>query len=193
MKKVFSIVVLGVAACLAHVTSFAADYKIDPVHSFVLFKVKHMGASYVYGQFTAMEGTIVFDAENPEASSVEMTIKSESVTTHNAGRDRHISGPDFFNVKEFPVMTFKSSSWKKAGENTYAVTGDFTLLGVTKTVTATVEHVGDGTMRGKEIAGFHTVFTIDRSEFGMKYGIAPGGGGLGKDIEITISVESIKQ
>ena len=90
-------------------------------------------------------------------------------------------------------MTFKSSSWKKAGENTYAVTGDFTLLGVTKTLTLTVEHVGDGTMRGKDLSGFHTVFSIDRSDYGMKYGIAPGGGGLGKDIEITISVESIKQ
>ena len=193
MKNAFSLIAVAVAACIAHSPSFAADYKIDPVHSFALFKVKHMGASYVYGQFTAMEGAISFDAGNPEASSVEVTIKSESVTTHNAGRDRHISGPDFFNVKEFPVLTFKSSSWKKAGENTYAVTGDFTLLGVTKTITATVEHVGDGAMRGKEIAGFHAVFSIDRSDFGMQYGIAPGGGGLGKDIEITISAESIKQ
>ncbi len=191
MKKL--IVLVAVTACIAQTHSFAADYKIDPVHSFALFKVKHMGASYVYGQFTAIAGAIAFDAGNPEASSVEVTIKSESVTTHNAGRDRHISGPDFFNVKEFPVLTFKSSSWKKVGENTYAVTGDFTMLGVTKTVTATVEHVGDGAMRGKEIAGFHAVFTIDRSDFGMKYGIAPGGGGLGKDIEITISAESIKQ
>ena len=191
MKKLVLSVVI--AACLAHGPSFAADYKIDPVHSFSLFKVKHMGASYVYGQFTAIAGSIAFDAGNPEASSVEVTIKSESVTTHNAGRDRHISGPDFFNVKEFPVMTFKSSSWKKTGENTYAVTGDFTLLGVTKTITAALEHVGDGTMRGKEIAGFHAVFSIDRSDFGMQYGIAPDGGGLGKDIEITISVESIKQ
>ena len=152
-----------------------------------------MGASYVYGQFTAIAGSIAFDAGNPEASSVEVTIKSESVTTHNAGRDRHISGPDFFNVKEFPVLTFKSSSWKKTGENTYTVTGDFTLLGVTKTITASLEHVGDGTMRGKEIAGFHAVFSIDRSDFGMQYGIAPDGGGLSKDIEITISVESSKQ
>ncbi len=193
MKRAYSIVLLGVAACLAHVTSFAADYKIDPVHSSAIFKVKHMGASYVYGHFTAIAGAISFDAGNLGASSVEVTIKSESVTTHNAMRDRHISGPDFFNVKEFPAMTFKSSSWKKVGENTYSVTGEFTLLGVTKSITATVEHVGDGTMRGKDISGFHTVFTIDRSDFGMQYGIAPGGGGLGKDIEITISVESIKQ
>ena len=191
MKKL--VLWVALAAYLTHGPSFAADYKIDPVHSFALFKVKHMGASYVYGQFTAIAGSIAFDAGNPEASSVEVTIKSESVTTHNAGRDRHISGPDFFNVKEFPVLTFKSSSWKKTGENTYTVTGDFTLLGVTKTITASLEHVGDGTMRGKEIAGFHAVFSIDRSDFGMQYGIAPDGGGLGKDIEITISVESIKQ
>lgn len=193
MKMMSLIIWVAATACLAHTAAFAAEYKIDPVHSFALFKVKHMGASYVYGQFTAVGGTIAFDAANPEASSVEVTIRTESVTTHNVARDRHISGPDFFNVKEFPVLTFKSSSWKKTGENTYAVTGDFTLLGVKKTITATIEHVGNGTMRGKEIAGFHTVFSIDRSEFGMHYGIAPGGGGLGKDIEITVSVESIKQ
>ena len=193
MKKTISIIGIVGVASLAHAAAFAAEYKIDPVHSFALFKVKHMGASYVYGQFTAIAGSIAFDAANPEASSVEVTIKTESVTTHNVARDRHISGPDFFSVKEFPVLTFKSSSWKEAGENTYAVTGDFTLLGVTKTITATVEHVGNGMMRGKQIAGFHTVFSIDRSEFGMHYGIAPGGGGLGKDIAITVSVESIKQ
>lgn len=193
MKKTFSIIWVVAVACLANAAAFPADYKIDPVHSFALFKVKHMGASYVYGQFTTLEGTITFDEANPEASSVEVKIKTESVTTHNVARDRHISGPDFFNAKEFPVLTFKSSSWKKVGENTYKVTGDFTLLGVTKTITATIEHVGNGTMRGKEIAGFHTVFRIDRSEFGMHYGIAPDGKGLGKDIEITLSVESIKQ
>ena len=82
---------------------------------------------------------------------------------------------------------------KKAGKRTYKVTGDFTLLGVKKTITATVEHIGVGTMRGKEMLGFHTVFRIDRSDFGMQYGIAPDGKGLGKDIEITVSIESIKQ
>ncbi len=193
MKKTISIIGIVAVAGLAHAAACAEEYKIDPVHSFALFKVKHMGASYVYGQFTEMAGTIIFDAANPQASSVEVTIKTESLTTHNAARDRHISGPDFLNAKEFPVIAFKSSSWKKAGEKAYAVTGDFTLLGVKKTITATVEHVGNGTMRGKELAGFHTVFRIDRSEFGMHYGIAPDGGGLGKDIEITVSIESIKQ
>lgn len=193
MKKTISIIGIVAVAGLTHATVFAAEYKIDPVHSFALFKVKHMGASYVYGQFTEIAGTIAFDAADPEASSVEVTVKTKSVTTHNTQRDRHISGPDFLNVKEFPEMTFKSSSWKKVGEKAYEVTGDFTLLGVKKTITATVEHVGNGTMRGKELTGFHTVFSIDRSEFGMQYGISPDGGDLGKDIEIILSVESIKQ
>jgi len=194
MKKKYPMIAIALAVCLGQTVVLAAEYKVDPVNSFALYKVKHFGASYAYGQFTALEGTISFDASNPEASSVEISIKADSVSTHNPARDRHLSGPDFFNAKEFPTMKFKSTSWKKAGDHDYKVTGTFTMLGVTKTIAATVEHVGDGkNPRGGAVSGFHAVFKIDRTEFGMNYGVVPGGGGLAKDIEITVSIQSVKQ
>ena len=172
-------------------TAFGADFAIDKVHSAALFKVKHMGASYLYGQFTDVGGSISFDAASPEASKVEVSIKAESVNTNNAARDTHLRGPDFFNVKEFSSLSFKSTAWKKTGENMYDVTGELTLAGKTKTITAPVEHVGDGkNPQGKSITGFHTVFTIDRSEFGIKYGLPDA---VGKDVQITISVEGLKK
>ncbi len=194
MNRKYLTIAIALMVSLGQIVASAAEYKVDPVNSFALYKVKHFGASYAYGQFTALEGTISFDASNPEASSVAITIKSDSISTHNPGRDRHLSGPDFFNAKEFPTMKFKSTSWKKAGDGTYTVTGTFTMLGVTKTVTASVEHVGDGkNARGGAVSGFQAVFKIDRTEFGMNYGVAPDGTGLSKDIEITVSVQSVKQ
>ncbi len=172
--------------------AFGANFTIDNAHSFALFKVNHLGASYAYGQFSAIAGKISFDAAKPEGNSVEVTIKTESVNTHNEMRDRHLKSPDFFNAKEFPEMTFKSTGWKKTGDKTYDVTGDLTINGKTKSITVPVEHVGDGkNPRGQELTGFHTTFTIDRTEFGMNYGVAESGG-LGKNVDVTFSVESIK-
>src|SRR5689334_20805708 len=107
------------AAVIACGGAFGADFQIDPVHSFALFKVKHLGASYAYGEFTDVSGTISFDPAKPETSKVEVSIKAESVFTHNEGRDKHVRGPDFLNTKEFPALTFKSTAWKKTGENTF--------------------------------------------------------------------------
>lgn len=194
MKQRYLMIAVALAVCLGQGVAFAAEYKVDPANSFAFYKVKHFGTSYAYGRFTAMEGTISFDAANPEASSVEISIKSDSVSTHVPARNRHLSGPDFFNAKEFPTMKFKSTSWEKSGDRTYTVTGNFTMVGVTKTITARVEHVGDGkNPQGGAISGFQAVFNIDRTEFGMKYGVKPDGTGLGKDIEITVSVQSVKQ
>ena len=195
MKKVLLMALLTAAICIPQTSGFAAEYKIDPVHSSSLFRVLHYGTSYIYGTLPDVGGVISFNEADPESSTVEVNIKTATLTTHNAGRDRHLSGPDFFNVKEFPVMTFESSSWKKTGDKAYTVTGDLHLLGVKKTVTATIEHVGTGKhpRTGKELIGFHVEFTIDRSEFGMNYGIAGDGTGLGKDVNITVSVEAGKQ
>ncbi len=188
--------VLGAALAvwgLACGTALGADYTIDAVHSAALFKVKHLGASYSYGQFPGISGSISFDPAKPEASTVKVAIKTESVNTFNEMRDRHLKSPDFFNAKEFPEMTFASTAWKKTGDNTFDVTGDLTINGKTKSITVQVEHVGNGkNQRGQDLTGFHTVFTIDRSEFGMTYGVVDGGGGLGKDVAVTFSVEGIK-
>ena len=195
MKRVsvFSVCCAAIVAAVLCLPAFGAEYSIDPVHSSALFKVNHLGASNVWGAIPGVTGRITFDASKPEASSVEITIKPERLTTFNQSRDNHLKSPDFFNAKQFPVITFKSRSWKKTGENSFMVTGDFTLRGVTKELSVAVTHVGMGKNRqGKELAGFETQFTIDRTDFGMTYGVAKSGG-LGKEVTIIISVESVKQ
>ena len=183
---------LAVAALAYVPAAFGAEYKIDTAHSAALYKINHLGASYSYGQFSDIAGTFTFDPAKPEASKVEVTIQTESINTFNAMRDRHLKSPDFFNAKEFPTMTFKSTGWKKTGDGTYEVTGDLTINGKTKSITVPVQHVGDGkNQRGQELSGFHTAFTIDRTEFGMNYGVAETGG-LGKSVDIIVSVEGIK-
>ncbi len=188
--QLMGVCIAAVAVCGG---AFGAEYTIDPVHSTALFKVRHLGASYSYGQFTDIAGTVNFDAAKPEASTVDVTIQTESVNTHNEARDRHLKGPDFFNTKEFPTMMFKSTSWKKTGDKSFDVTGDLQILGKTKSITVPVDHIGDGKdPRGNELSGFHGKFTIDRTEFGMTYGVAEEGG-IGHWIEVTISVEGQKK
>ena len=105
----------------------------------------------------------------PEASKVEVTIQAESVFTHNEARDKHLRGPDFFNTKEFPTLTFKSASWKKTGENTFDVTGDLTIKDVTKEVVlkTTLLGFGPGMRPGSLLSGWEATTTIKKSEFGL--------------------------
>ncbi|MHA2620938.1 MAG: YceI family protein [bacterium JZ-2024 1] len=167
-------------------------FRVDPVHTSVLFRIKHLGVAYFYGMFTAPEGSIVVDPADPTRSSVEIRIPTESLSTHETRRDDHLKSPDFFDAKQFPVMSFKSKSVKKIQENIFEVTGDFTLHGVKKTITLKVEQTGRGKgPRGEERIGFHTVFTIKRSDFGMTYML--GENMLSDEVQITLSVEAIRQ
>ncbi len=164
----------------------AKTYKIDPVHSSALFRIKHNNASYFHGRFTDISGTVVYDEANPAGSSVEVTIKAESVDTGNGKRNDHLKSPDFFNAAEIPVLSFKSKGVKKgSAKEELEVTGDLTIHGVTKPLTAKVAHTGTGKGQGGEVAGFETVFTIKRTDFGMKYMVGP----LGDEVQVTISLE----
>ena len=186
----FSVLASLVAVC---VSAPAAEYKIDPAHSSSTFKVNHLGASNVYGMIPNVSGTVRFDANNATQNAVDISVKTASLSTFNSARDQHLSGPDFFNAKQFPTLTFKSTSWKTLGGNKYEVTGDFTMLGVTKQMTVIVTHVGIGkNRRGQTLAGFESTFTIDRTDFGMNYGVAETGG-LGKEVTLTISIEAQEQ
>src|SRR4030081_840864 len=114
----------------------AADtFKVDPVHSFVLFSVQHLGIANTYGRFNDISGTVVFDKDNPAKSSVEVSVPLDSLDTHNSIRDRSLKSPDFFNAKQFPTMTFKSTKVEGSGD-TLEVSGDITIRGVTKPLTA---------------------------------------------------------
>lgn len=144
--------------------------KIDPVHSNVLFRIKHMDVGYYFGQFTGESGTVMFDAENPENSKISLTAPIDSVNTFNEKRDNHLKGADFFNAKQFPEMKFESTKWEKRGEDTYKVTGELTMHGKTMTVSPIVQMTGSGNDgQGNFRRGFMTTFNIKRSDFGIDY------------------------
>ncbi|MCC6660927.1 MAG: YceI family protein [Phycisphaerales bacterium] len=162
------------------------EWKIDSVHSSIIFRILHQNAAYFYGRFNDLGGTVSWDDANPSAASFNVEIKTGSVDSKNAARDKHLRSASFFNTEQFPTATFTSTSVKPAGENTVEVTGDFTLNGVTKPVTAKVEKTGQGKGQRGEVIGFETVFTLRRSDFGITF--MPGG--LGDDVKIFASFEA---
>lgn len=168
-------------------TVAAGSYNVDGTHSFVNFRCKHMNTSYAYGRFDKVSGTIAFDDAKPEASSMNIEVSTDSVSTGNGKRDGHLKSADFFDAAQFPKATFKSKSFKKSGENTFDVTGDFTLRGTTKEVTVKLEKTGQGKGQGgADLIGFETTFTINRLDYGVKF--MPDN--LGTDVRITVALEA---
>ena len=184
--------VLLVSAFLALSAHAAVDkYKLDPVHTTVLFKVNHLGFSNSYGLFTGVEGSFSIDEAKPETASIDLKIKTDSLTTLNAKRDQHLKSPDFFNVKANPWITFKSNSVKKIGE-IYKIEGDLSLNGVTKPVTLDFkrQRTGKG-MQGEIRTGGDTTLKLKRSDYNMKYMNAADQ--IGNEVEVIISVEAIRE
>lgn len=189
--------VAGITAAVALMLGmpvFAEDYKIDKAHSHALYRTMHLGTSWSYGSIPDIAGSLSFDAGDVSKSAISVTVKPASVMSWVPGRDKHLAGPDFFNSKEFPEITFKSTSWKKVDDDTYEVTGNFTLLGVTKSITAQVEHVGSGIhpRSNKPIIGFQAEFTIDRTDFGMNYGIPEGADQAEREVHIIFAIEAVQ-
>lgn len=174
-------------------TSLAASaqtYQIDPVHTSLIFRVKHMNTAYVYGRFNQVTGTVVLDEANPARSSVTIEVDANSVYTGNEQRDNHLRSPDFLNVRQFPTMRFVSTQVSRVNADTVRVRGNLTIRSVTRPITADVVLTGKGrNPQGKEIIGFETTFTIRRSEFGIRYGLP----GLGDEVRVTLSVEAGRQ
>ncbi|MDB5352707.1 MAG: hypothetical protein JWN86_3954 [Planctomycetota bacterium] len=187
--KIRSCLFGAVIASMLAIPCLAAGYKVDPVHSALTFRVKHMNTSYAYGRFDTISGTFAIDEANPAKSSFDFTVKTESVNTGNAGRDKHLAADAFFNAKQFPTISFKSKSVSSAGKNTFEVVGDLTLHGVTRPITVMIELTGTGKdMRGTAIAGIESVFTIKRSDFGMKQML----NAVGDDVKIMLASEGIQ-
>jgi len=164
-------------------------YQIDPVHSSIGFSIRHF-VSKVPGSFTQFSGTITVDRDNLENSSAEATIEVGSVSTANEKRDNHLKSPDFFDAAKFGTATFKSTAWKKTGENTFDITGDLTLHGVTKPVVlhATLLGFGPG-MRGAQLSGWEATATLNKSDFGVN-GPAMLGKAVGDEVTIHIGIEA---
>ncbi|MGQ0553884.1 MAG: YceI family protein [Planctomycetota bacterium] len=162
-------------------------YDIDPVHSSMVFKVRHKDLANFYGRFNELSGHFVLDEQDAAGSSVEVTVPAESVDSNNEKRDQHLRGPDFFSAKEFPEIVFKSTKVTKVDDTHYDVQGDLTLRGVTKSVLAKAERTGAARDdKGNSFIGFEVTFTIQRSEFDVSY----GPGSLGEDVHVIVSLEA---
>ena len=163
-------------------------WKIDDTHSMGLFRVQHFGAGMFWGRFDGVTGTITTSGTPIENISFNVTIDTNSISSANKDLDGHLRSPDFFNVKEFPEMNFKSTSAKKLEGNMWEVAGTITIHGITKPHVVQMELTGQSeSARGKKI-GFEAVFTIDRSEFGMTYGIEKNA--IGKNVRIIVALEA---
>lgn len=170
-------------------TTLAADtYEVDGVHSAVVFRIMHMGAAPFWGRFNSPSGTITFDPDHLSDASFDVSVKVENVDTANEGRDKHLKNNDFFSARQFPNITFKSSSVKKGSKkNMYVLTGDLEMHGVTKEITAEAEFFGrNETSRGVK-AGFEVTFTVKRSDFNMHTYTKEGG--LGDEVKLIAGLE----
>jgi polyisoprenoid-binding protein YceI len=191
-RKILSIAMMVVAA--AGLSSAADTYTIDPAHSDVGFKIRHL-VSKVTGQFNEFSGTVVADFGNLERSSVRFTIKAASIDTRNGDRDTHLRGEDFFDVEKYPEITFASSAITKAGDSTFNVAGTLTMHGVSREITLPVIYLGEvKDPWGNTKAGYQISTTLNRKDYGMVWNKALDSGSLilGDEVEVEINLEVAK-
>ena len=169
----------------------AADlYEVDHVHSSIVFRIKHLEIAYVYGRFNDFSGTFRIDDNNPANNTIEIQVKAKSIDTANAKRDAHLRSPDFFDVKQFPLISFNSKSFKTEGSDLFEVAGDLSLHGITHPLTIKVERTGSGRDPwGGYRVGFEGTFRVNRSEFGMSHMLGP----VGDEVRLTVSLEAIRK
>ncbi|MDH0185114.1 YceI family protein [Stutzerimonas stutzeri] len=190
LKKTLAALVLGSA--LVGGQAFAADYAIDKQgqHAFVNFKISHLGYSWLWGTFKDFDGSFSFDAAKPEQSKVNVTLKTASVDTNHAERDKHLRSDDFLNVAKHPTATFESTSVKSTGEGTADIIGNLTLNGVTKPVVIAAKFIGEGDDPwGGYRAGFEGSTTLTLKDFDIKMDLGPAS----QTVDLIISVEGVRK
>jgi polyisoprenoid-binding protein YceI len=186
--------VLAASLALAAPVLAGDTYTFDKAHTNVGFQVRHIYTN-VSGKFTDFAGTIQVDRAKPESSTVEFTIQATSIDTSDQRRDQHLRSADFFDVANHPTITFKSTSVKANGKDSYLVTGDFTMHGVTKSVVLPVTILGEGKdPMGNEKLGLETGLTLNRKDYGLTWNRALETGGVlvGEDVKVQIAVEANK-
>jgi polyisoprenoid-binding protein YceI len=170
-------------------------YKIDKSHSEAIFQVRHL-VTKVRGRFTDFEGAIDFNDANPEQSSVHFTINATSIDTAEPDRDKHLRSADFFDVEQHPRITFRSKQIVKRGSETYDVTGDLTMHGVTKEVVLPVAHLGKAKDPwGNDRIGFEAETTLNRKDYGLTWNAALETGGflVGDEVKISLQIQAVGQ
>jgi polyisoprenoid-binding protein YceI len=187
--RLLLIVAVLATAFLQSASAAVETYKIDPVHSSIEFRIRHL-VGKVPGSFTKFSGNIVVDRANLENSSVEATVDVTSVNTSNEKRDTHLKTPDFFDTAKFSSATFKSKSWKKTGEDSFDVTGDLTIKGVTKEIVLKTKLLAFGPgMQGAQLSGWEATAVLNKADFGVN-GPAMLGKALGDEVTLSISIEA---
>lgn len=184
-SKIFTtIAVIGLATS----ASAADTYKFDPNHTAVIWEANHFGFSNPSGKFTAVDGVLVLDEKNPKKSSVEVTIKIASLETGLPKFNEHLKSKDFLNAEKFPTAKFVSKKIELNGKNKAKITGDLTIVGVTKPVVLNVKlnKIGAHPFTKAKAAGFSANTIIKRSEFGIDYAIP----GVADEVKISIEAEA---
>ena len=195
MKRIIASISTIIALALPVIAS-AATWTIDPDHSHVGFKVRHLMVSNVKGSFEKFSGTVDINDRDITKSKVEVSIDTNSINTSVVKRDEHLRSADFFDVAKFPTMTFVSKKVVKAGNERLKVTGDLTLHGVTKEVVLDVEPISRESKDpwGNIRRGTTASAKINRKDFGLVWNKAleTGGVAVGEEVLITLEIEMIK-
>nr|WP_295708823.1 YceI family protein [uncultured Halomonas sp.] len=171
----------------------AADYQIDTEgqHAFVQFKISHLGFSYILGSFEEFEGQFAYDPEDIDASSAEIEVQVDSLTSNHAERDRHILSDDFLNASEFPTATFTSTGFESTGDNEGVLSGDLTLHGETQEIEMPVTLLGEGEDPwGNYRAGFEGSTMLTLSDYGIDMSDFPESM---HELELYVTFEGIRQ
>ena len=167
----------------------AADYAIDPAHSFVEFRIKHLGYSWLYGRFNRFSGHFSYDADSPQASAISVSIDTASVDTNHAERDKHLRGSDFLDVAKYPEATFESTEYTGDAQSG-TLEGMLTLHGVTRPISIRLEKLGEGNDPwGGYRAGFAGTTTLNRRDFGISYNLGPAS----ESMELELGIEGIRK
>lgn len=170
-------------------------YAIDPVHSRIGFAVRHAMVSKIRGSFNDFEGSGFFDADEPSNSQLQLRIKADSIDTRNEDRDAHLRTNDFFDMDNYPEITFTSTSVEGKGEDAFLVTGDLTVRGVSKPVTIDFEYTGAATDPfGNNRVGFEGTAEVNRKDWGINWNATLDAGGvmIGDKVTLDLDVSAIR-
>lgn len=169
--------------------SWAENYVLDSTHSFVEWRVKHLGYSWLYGRFNDIQGSMTWDEDHPDRSRINVTIKMNSIDSNHVERDKHLKGKKYLDVKKYPTATFTSTAYRgdsQRGE----MEGELNLNGVTKIITLQVERVGEGKDPwGGYRVGFISRYVLDKNEWGFDYPLGPESDA----IELELGIEGIRR
>ncbi|MGD1843630.1 MAG: YceI family protein [Thermonemataceae bacterium] len=177
-------------------TQTATQWNIDPTHSEILFRVRHMMVSNVTGAFNTFEGSLESETEDFTEARIQFTAQVDSISTNNTQRDEHLRSKDFFDASRFPQLTFVSSTFTKQSEENYQLTGNLTIRDKTKPVTLTVVYNGTAVdPYGQTKAGFEISGKINRKDFGLTWSAVTEAGNVvvSEEVKLVMNIQLIKQ